>query len=56
MKRWLLGTSALAAVGLLAGEAAAADGVKLHIGGRYLAAAGGTIDEQQHLRVRRPHP
>jgi outer membrane protein OmpU len=49
MKRWLLGTSALAAVGLLAGEAAAADGVKLHIGGRYLAAAGGTIDEQSNI-------
>jgi hypothetical protein len=49
MKRWLLGTSALAAVGLLAAEAVADDGVKLHIGGRYLAAAGGILDEQSNV-------
>src|SRR5882672_4093402 len=48
MKRWLLGTSALAAVGLLGGGAAADEGVKLHIGGRYLAAAGGILDEQSN--------
>jgi hypothetical protein len=41
----LLGTSALDAVGLLVGETAADDGVKLHIGGRYLATAGGTLAE-----------
>ena len=49
MKGWLLGTSALAAVGLLAGEAAGDEGVKLHIGGRYLATAGGTLDENSNV-------
>ena len=49
MKGWLLGTSALAAVGLLAGEVAADEGVKLRIGGRYLAAAGGILDEQSNV-------
>src|SRR5919109_1237310 len=36
----LLGSTALAAIGLLATDAAAADGVKLEIGGRYKGAAG----------------
>ena len=49
MKTGLLGTSALAAVALLAGAAAADAGVKLHIGGRYLAAAGGTLDERSNV-------
>ena len=41
MKRNLLESSALLAVGLLASEAAqAADGVKLQLGGRYMGAAG----------------
>jgi predicted porin len=45
MKHLLLGTTALVAAGLMVGEAYAADGVKLGIGGRYLGAAGGIIDE-----------
>jgi len=49
MKRWLLGTSALAAVGLLAAGAGADDGVKLHIGGRYLAAAGAVLNEHSNV-------
>jgi hypothetical protein len=40
MKRFLLGSTALAAAGLLAADAAAADGVTLEIGGRYKGAAG----------------
>ena len=45
MKRVLLGSTALAAIGLLAGDAAAADGVSLKIGGRYKGAAGVTLSE-----------
>ena len=41
MKRALLGSTALVAVGLCAAGAIAADGVKLTIGGYYHAAAGG---------------
>jgi hypothetical protein len=40
MKHVLLGSTALAACALLAADAAAADGVTLHIGGRYKGAAG----------------
>jgi outer membrane protein OmpU len=40
MKKLLLGSTALVAAGLVAGEAYAADGVKLGIGGRYMGAAG----------------
>ena len=40
MKYVLLGSTAVAAVGLLAMDAAADDGVTLHIGGRYKGAAG----------------
>jgi outer membrane protein OmpU len=40
MKKLLLGSTALVAAGLMAGEAYAADGVKLGIGGRYMGAAG----------------
>jgi predicted porin len=45
MKRALLGSTTLAAVGLLAIEAAAADGVTLKIGGRYMGAAGVVLSE-----------
>ena len=40
MKKALLGTTALVAAGLALGDAQAADGVKLTIGGRYMGAAG----------------
>src|SRR4030095_5825088 len=40
MKKLLLGSTALVAARLVAGEAYAADGVKLGIGGRYMGAAG----------------
>jgi outer membrane protein OmpU len=40
MKKALLGTTALIAAGLAIGDAYAADGVKLSIGGRYMGAAG----------------
>ncbi|HUL07436.1 MAG TPA: porin [Candidatus Acidoferrum sp.] len=40
MRHSLFGSTALVAVGLLAPAAHAADGVTLHIGGRYMAAAG----------------
>jgi outer membrane protein OmpU len=40
MKKALLGTTALIAAGLAVGDAYAADGVKLSIGGRYMGAAG----------------
>jgi hypothetical protein len=40
MRVALLGSTALAAIGLVAADAAAADGVKLEIGGRYKGAAG----------------
>lgn len=40
MKKALLGTTALIAAGLVVGDAQAADGVKLSIGGRYMGAAG----------------
>ena len=45
MKRALLGSTALVAVGLCAAGATAADGVKLTIGGYYHAAAGGIAGE-----------
>ena len=45
MKRALLGSTALVAVGLCAAGAMAADGVKLTIGGYYHAAAGGIAGE-----------
>src|SRR5262245_3046969 len=44
-KQLLLGTSTLAALGLLAFDAMAADGVKLGIGGRYKGAAGAVLNE-----------
>jgi outer membrane protein OmpU len=47
MRSRLLGTTALAAIGLLAPAAYADDGVTLHIGGRYLGAAGVVLDEDQ---------
>src|SRR5262245_21650058 len=40
MKKALLGTTALIAAGMAVGDAYAADGVLLHIGGRYMGAAG----------------
>ncbi len=40
MRVLLLGSTALAAIGIVAAEAAAADGITLHIGGRYKGAAG----------------
>ena len=40
MKRVLSGSTALVAIGLLAPAAQAADGITLHIGGRYMGAAG----------------
>jgi hypothetical protein len=43
MKKALLGTTALIAAGLAIGDAYAADGVKLSIGGRYMGAAGVTF-------------
>jgi len=45
MKRVLLGSTALAAAGLLAADAAAADGVTLQIGGSYKGAAGVVLSE-----------
>jgi hypothetical protein len=45
MKRFLLGSTALAVVGSMAVEAAAADGVELGISGWYHAAAGGIAGE-----------
>jgi hypothetical protein len=44
-KQVLLGTTTMAAIGLLAFDAMAADGVKLGIGGRYKGAAGAVLDE-----------
>ena len=41
MRNALLGSTALAVLGLAAADAVAADGVKLSIGGWYHAAAGG---------------
>ena len=46
MKHLLLGTTALVAAGLMVGEAYAADGVKLGIGGRYYGAYGSHFDTQ----------
>jgi predicted porin len=46
MKHVLLGTTALVAAGLMVGEAYAADGVKLGIGGRYYGAYGSHFDTQ----------
>jgi predicted porin len=45
MKRILYGTTALVAAGMMIGEAYAADGVKLGIGGRYYGAAGAVFGE-----------
>jgi len=45
MKKALLGTTALIAAGLAVGDAYAADGVKLSIGGRYMGAAGAVFDD-----------
>jgi len=45
MKKTLLGSTALVAVGIVAGHAAADDGVKLEIGGRYMGAAGVVFGE-----------
>ena len=57
MRHYLLGTTAIAAAGLAAGSAMAAQGVQLGIGGYYGAAAGlvfsqdtGTGDPGQHTR------
>jgi hypothetical protein len=46
MKHVLLGTTALVAAGLMVGEAYAADGVKLGLGGRYYGAYGSHFDTQ----------
>src|SRR5262249_20322956 len=46
MRGFMLGSSALVSAGLAIGAAQAADGVKLSIGGRYMAAAGGHLDEE----------
>ena len=45
MKKVLLGSTALVAAGLIAGDAAAADGVKLSLGGYYRGAAGLMFDD-----------
>ena len=45
MRTTLLGSTALVAVGIVAGNAAAGDGVKLEIGGRYMGAAGVVFGE-----------
>jgi len=45
MKHILLGTTALVAAGLMAGPAAAQEGVKLGLGGFYYGALGGNVDE-----------
>ena len=45
MKKALLGTTALIAAGLAVGDAYAADGVKLSIGGRYMGAAGVNFED-----------
>ena len=45
MKRALYGSTALVAASLLAGQAQAADGVKLGVGGFYHGAAGAAISE-----------
>ena len=46
MRALLLGSSALMSTALAVGMAQAADGVKLTIGGRYMAAAGGHLHEE----------
>jgi len=45
MKKVLLGSTALVAAGLIAGDAAAADGVKLSLGGYYRGVAGLMFDD-----------
>ncbi|MFM9844099.1 MAG: porin [Dongiaceae bacterium] len=45
MKKVLLGSTALVAAGLIAGDAAAADGVKLSLGGYYRGVAGVMFDD-----------
>ena len=45
MRKALLGTTALVAAGVALGDAQAADGVKLSIGGRYMGAAGALFGE-----------
>src|SRR5215470_16141981 len=49
MKKALLGTTALIAGGLAVGDAYAADGVKLSIGGRYMGAAGVLFGEDSDV-------
>jgi outer membrane protein OmpU len=49
MKKALLGTTALIAAGLAIGDAYAADGVKLSIGGRYMGAAGVLFAEDSDI-------
>jgi hypothetical protein len=49
MKKALLGTTALIAAGLAIGDAYAADGVKLSIGGRYMGAAGVLFGEDSDV-------
>jgi len=49
MKKALLGTTALIAAGLAVGDAYAADGVKLSIGGRYMGAAGVLFAEDSDI-------
>jgi len=45
MKKVLLGTTALVAAGLAVGDAYAAEGVTLELGGRYMGAAGVVFDD-----------
>src|SRR5262249_54501136 len=46
MRGFILGSSALVSAGLAIGAAQAADGGKLSVGGRYMAAAGRRLDEE----------
>ncbi len=45
MRKFLLGSTGLLALAISCGQGRAADGVKLTIGGRYMAAAGGVVSE-----------
>ncbi|MGH6932799.1 MAG: porin, partial [Dongiaceae bacterium] len=45
MKKLLLGSTAMVAAGLMVGDAYAADGVKLSVGGRYMFAAGVNFED-----------
>lgn len=49
MKHILLGTTALVATGLVAGAASAAEGVKLGLGGYYVAGAGVLFDQDDSV-------